>query len=198
MKNKLTKNQEKIFKEFFSTIENIKSCYEDEILKIGKNKILNYLKTIKEEPFLQEILGWRDIKPSKVKPKDSELNKPKKFKRNLRRKKAFEYCKTIHERLKSIDGIFVGSNTDFRYKIIFNVWLFGSMAKGSENPNDLDILYDYKLLSLSREYSNYIDVQFFKFLTGGLRQISLHDFVVDNCLAEDHKIEIYPEFKLKL
>lgn len=187
-------------KDFFTTITKLESCFldtEGAISNISEKKILRYLKIANEHETIRKVLGWR-LDLIKEKPDPSKIEKHEKHKKNLSRKKAFEYCRIIHERLKNIDGIFIGNNSDYKYNLVHNVWVFGSVAKGSKNPNDLDILCDYKELGMNKKYSERIHTQFFHFLTEGLRQISLHDFLVDNCLAKDHKIEIYPKFKLKL
>jgi len=214
------KQSNKIFDyDFF--INQLRRASDEDISNIGEEKILNYLKVFNKNKNIQIKLGLRsrdvDFCPYIDKKDKNQLcqciadenNIIKKYKRNLSRIKAFKYAKTIHERLKSIDGVFLGIDSDFRYKIVTNVWVFGSMAKGSQNPNDLDILENYVLLSsrlkLFRSWrndrwiniKNQIDNQFSKFIKDGLNQISLHD-MDDNCLVKDHKIEIYPKFKLKL
>lgn len=175
-------------------------CCEDAFIeKIGKNKILEALKFANKDTCIRRALDWKIRKPIKENPDDLVIEKHKKNKKNLDREKAFEYCKTIHERLKIIEGVFVGNNnTDFRYHIVHNVWVFGSMANGSKNPNDLDILSYERQVCKRKKYSECINNQFLNFLWCGMRQISWHDFDVDGWLAEDNKIEIYPKFKLKL
>jgi predicted nucleotidyltransferase len=188
--------------DFFPTIFKLRgSCPDEVISNIGEKKILNYLRFVSKNKNTQIKLAWRqndvDFCPF-CECLEEEKNRNKKHRRNLSRLTAFKYAKTIHERLKSIDGVFLGIDSDFRYEIVMDAWVFGSMAKGSQNPNDLDILYNYKLLSIREEHGTIgIEDQFFKFITDGLKQVSLHD-MDDNCLAKDHKIEIYPKFKLKL
>ena len=202
-------------------LRKLETASDEYISNIGEEKILNFLKALNKNKNVQIKLKWRsrdvDFCPY-IDKKDKnqicqcigyENNIIKKYKRNLSRIKAFKYAKTIHERLKSIDGVFLGIDSDFRYQIVTNVWVFGSMAKGSQNPNDLDILYNCVLLSprlkLFRSWrndrwiniKNQIDNQFSKCIRDGLNQISLHG-MGDNCLVKDHKIEIYPKFKLKL
>jgi predicted nucleotidyltransferase len=182
-------------KSFLRTIVRLKN--NEVITDISENNILAHLKILNKYKCLQKIIGWHHIAPKKERPKPEDIHNPKKYKRNLTRKKAFEYCKTINKRLNQLDGVFVGNDTDFKYLLVHKVWVFGSTAKGSKNPNDLDILYDYNVLNIAREYSDEILYQFLVFLTEGMRQVCLHDYIVDNAIAGDHKIEIYPKFKLK-
>lgn len=46
------------------------------------------------------------------------------------------------QRIKNINGIFATPHENDEYLKIKKVWLFGSLAKGSEDPNDVDIFIE--------------------------------------------------------
>lgn len=53
----------------------------------------------------------------------------------------------VLQRVRNINGIFATPHENHEFVKIKSVWLFGSVAKGSEKPNDIDIfveLLDYK------------------------------------------------------
>lgn len=174
-------------------------CSDDIFPRFEKNA-LQTIKLIQQEPLLQKVFGW-DKSPLyyEHKPDEKNILTPKKYKRNLGRDKAIEYCRDIHEKLHDIEGIFTGKNTQFRFWVVMKVWVFGSVAKGKNDANDLDLLYSYQPVSFRTNHGvdvNNIEDQFLKYVLKGKRQTTLMDYDDHNCFATG-KIEIYPKFKLK-
>ena len=62
----------------------------------------------------------------------------------MNRKTALKKCKTVADRIKAVNGIIGTPHANFQALRISRAWLFGSTAKGKENPNDVDILIESK------------------------------------------------------
>jgi len=60
----------------------------------------------------------------------------------LKRKTALRYALTIHRRLKELSGLIGTPECSSSAYRVRRAWVFGSTAKGSENPRDLDVLVD--------------------------------------------------------
>ena len=131
----------------------------------------------------------------------------------MKRKTAIRYLSTIAERLHGINGLLATPNTCSEAVRCSRVWVFGSTAKGSALPNDLDILIEAKEAGrryawtrgrkLDREYTRRYGMnatpssmdEFLKWLTRGMRKVSRHR-VGNECMPIDVKILIYPKWKL--
>lgn len=64
----------------------------------------------------------------------------------MKRSLAVKNLYRVLQRIKNINGIFATALHDHEFVKIKRVWLFGSLAKGSDDPNDIDIfieLLDY-------------------------------------------------------
>jgi predicted nucleotidyltransferase len=109
----------------------------------------------------------------------------------LKRAVAIRYANEVARRLHSVNGVLatpVCGSEAVRFK---RVWVFGSTVKGSETPNDLDLLIDVELCGRQyswrqtrldkRELRTYgfrvapdsIDYAL-KWLTRGMRKVSRH------------------------
>lgn len=137
----------------------------------------------------------------------------------MKRKTAEKNLRIIIDRLHSINGILATPMNNFEAVRIKRAWLFGSFAKGKDEPNDLDIFVElehfrreyvctigknrfingmYKLdKSYYRSYGTIrairADETFIKWLRKDIRKISVH--IVGNDLIFDRldtKILIYP------
>lgn len=60
----------------------------------------------------------------------------------MKRKTAITNLNKIIEKLHSINGIYCAPLCDNEFVKVKRAWVFGSVAKGSENPNDLDIFIE--------------------------------------------------------
>lgn len=60
----------------------------------------------------------------------------------MKRATALKNATKIADRLRGINGIYCSPLCDDDFLKVKRVWLFGSTAKGSENPNDLDIFVE--------------------------------------------------------
>jgi predicted nucleotidyltransferase len=64
----------------------------------------------------------------------------------MKRDLALRRLQRIIDRINAVNGVF--ETPDARYPAVrlINVWLFGSLLKGSETPNDIDLLFEYEEL----------------------------------------------------
>lgn len=61
---------------------------------------------------------------------------------NMKRETALKNIYKLIQRMKSINGVLSTPLEDVDYIKIKRAWLFGSVLKGSENPNDIDIFIE--------------------------------------------------------
>lgn len=134
----------------------------------------------------------------------------------MKRTTALKYCVEIARRLHEIDGRLPtpGYSTDF---VIFEkVWVFGSTAKGSDEPNDLDILIHFGPAGKRRTVSEggLVDKEYFrrhsierthasedyavKWLTKGMKRVSRHWTLLEGDKVFPEKKQIYPAYKMDL
>ncbi len=62
----------------------------------------------------------------------------------MRRETAMSHVRRIAQHLKRINGILATPNTQYPAAVIRRAWVFGSTAKGSPEPADVDILLDMR------------------------------------------------------
>lgn len=60
----------------------------------------------------------------------------------MKRQTAIKNLNTIIKRLNDVNGIFPTPHHDSDFVRVKRAWVFGSVAKGAENPNDLDIFLE--------------------------------------------------------
>lgn len=63
----------------------------------------------------------------------------------MKRARAIRYAHTIAARIRARNGIWGTPECEHEFVRIKRVWIFGSTAKGSETPNDLDVLIEYQV-----------------------------------------------------
>lgn len=61
----------------------------------------------------------------------------------MKRKLALTRLNRMLERLRSINGICATPQYDQPFSKIRRAWVFGSVAKGSEEPNDIDVFVEF-------------------------------------------------------
>ena len=138
----------------------------------------------------------------------------------MKRKTALKNLKIIINRIRAINGIFATPKHNFEALKVKRVWVFGSVAKGSLDPNDIDLFVELKgfrrdIKPIRREfgggntgrfkldyayYRNHgmyrakqSDEAFIKWLRKDLRKISIHLVGDDEIFNQiDEKILIYP------
>lgn len=136
----------------------------------------------------------------------------------MRRETAIRNARQIRDRIAKGGGI-IGTpechNTAVR---ISRAWLFGSTAKGSASPNDLDILVDMAVCGQhqvakprkgqrqakrdkkARPAGSTVAINALddaaKYLRSGMKKVSIHDFKVDGHYQDiaATKIMIYPRW----
>jgi len=141
----------------------------------------------------------------------------------MKRKTAIKNAKAISDRVLRLGGIIGTPECDYTSVRVNRIWVFGSTAKGSESPNDLDILVDMcrcgnrqvldtrrmKGFGQAKRDRNvfpkgshaplYSIREAKKFLRRGMKMVSIHDVDVDGDFGDirETKIMIYPRFDLR-
>jgi predicted nucleotidyltransferase len=135
----------------------------------------------------------------------------------MKRETALRYVRQIHERLAGVGGIIPTPGCEHDAYKVNKVELFGSVAKGSLEPNDVDILIHGEVVPPRRYYTEggpvILDKTFFHrtgvmrgrsswvvayiWLTKGMRKVSRHDAVWEEGLDLGVKVEIYPEYRFQ-
>ena len=127
---------------------------------------------------------------------------------------AQRYAREIHERVTGVNGLLGTPGCGREAVRIRRIWVFGSTVKGSQAPNDLDILIDLeacgRLFAGSRNQarldkkalSNYgirravsSRDTCLQWLTAGMKKVSRHCADTEE-VEIDVKVEIYPRFML--
>jgi len=131
----------------------------------------------------------------------------------MKRKTALRYAEEIANRIHSVNGLLATPLCDREAARISRVWVFGSTAKGSAEPNDLDILIDisevgrirnWRQARLDRWYRRTYgmftapsSVEYaLKWLTKGMKKVSRHTTRSEGAKL-DVKVLIYPRFDLE-
>lgn len=130
----------------------------------------------------------------------------------MKRQTALNYSREIARRLHSINGIFATPLCEHEAVRVSRVWVFGSTAKGSQRPNDLDVMFEMKECgrqrsweqgALDRDYFKRYGIrcakssksEFRKWITKGMKLVSRHDRSEDQ-VALDVKKLIYPRYEM--
>jgi hypothetical protein len=67
---------------------------------------------------------------------------------------ALRYADEIAARLRRVNGLIATPLCDWEAVRIRRAWIFGSTVKGSQTPNDLDVLLDLREVGLPRRWRN--------------------------------------------
>lgn len=130
----------------------------------------------------------------------------------MKRATAIKYSIEVAKRLHSINGILSTPVCRNEFVKISRVWVFGSTAKGSQNPNDLDLMIEIKECGRRKTWrQTSINKRFYrscgvrtapdsreyalKWLTKGMKLVSRHCSDSDSVVL-DVKTLIYPRFEL--
>ena len=125
---------------------------------------------------------------------------------------AQRYAREIHERLRAVNGLLATPLCENEAVRFSRVWVFGSTVKGSQTPNDLDLLIEcrpvgrHRTLNQAPNDLRYLrqygmpslyssKAHAFKWLTKGMKLVSRHD--TDWEIAPlPERVLIYPRFDL--
>lgn len=130
----------------------------------------------------------------------------------MRRALAITYAKRIADRLHRVNGCLSTPLTNYDAVRFKRVWVFGSTIKGSENPNDLDLLIEFESCGrYFRHIHTRTDKEMLrrygyrcapdariaaaKWLTRGMKKVSRHWSDIE-CVEIDKKVLIYPRFDM--
>lgn len=122
---------------------------------------------------------------------------------------ALRYAEEVRRRIKSVNGLYATPLCQRECVSIRAVWVFGSTVKGSQEPNDLDILIDcrevgrvknWKQSSLDKRYLRNHGLRFppgstndlLKWLTKGMKKVSRHLAHAEQGIDLRPMVMIYP------
>ena len=132
----------------------------------------------------------------------------------MKRSTALRYCVELARRVHFVNGILATPGCDFDAVRISRMWIFGSAAKGSSSPNDLDLLiemkecgrhYNWRQARLDKRYLAAYGCRCpvtsesyaLKWLTKGMKLVSRHT-TRSECAQLDVKKLIYPRYDMSL
>lgn len=127
----------------------------------------------------------------------------------MRKQTALRYASEIAARLRGVNGLLATPLCQKEAVRIRRAWVFGSTVKGSEAPNDLDLLLDFRPVGryrnwrqgkLDRRHARAFGVRLaidseheaLKWLTKGMRKVSRHSFENEKGLDLSPLVMIYP------
>jgi len=122
----------------------------------------------------------------------------------MKRTTAIKNANRIAEKLMSVCGIICTQEAVFDAVRVKRAWVFGSTAKGSAKPNDLDILVEMKVCgkfqrgNAKRVRGLYGRVCWFdaarRFIRDGMKMVRIHDYDIEKGLGDiiSTAILIYP------
>lgn len=130
----------------------------------------------------------------------------------MKRVVALRYAEMIHRRLTSVNGLLATPLCDFEAVRFRRVWVFGSTVKGSQEPNDLDVLIELYAVGRCRTWqqgavdkyekrhsglmcAKSAEREAYKWLTKGMRKVSRHPLSIDEHIAYP-RVMIYPRFEI--
>ena len=126
----------------------------------------------------------------------------------MRREVALRYADKVAQRLHSVNGILATPMCGSEAVRFRRVWVFGSTAKGSESPNDLDLLIEAEECGRHRSWRQtrydkemrrrygYLSTvnatdEALKWLTKGMKKVSRH-IAAREKVEIDVKVLLYP------
>jgi hypothetical protein len=125
---------------------------------------------------------------------------------------ALHHAAEIARRLESVNGLIPTPRGGNEFYLVKKAWVFGSTIKGSDAPNDLDVLLfaenagarqRWEVVGFDPVYrkatglrrARHTDREAKMWLRKGMMMISLHDTESEETIF-DKKVEIYPRFLL--
>ena len=132
----------------------------------------------------------------------------------MKRETALRYAREIARRLHEVNGLLATPVCNYEAVRVSRVWVFGSTAKGSENPNDLDVMIELRCMvgrhrtwrqsTIDKDARRRHGIRvardnrdvFLKWLTKGMRGVSRHCRDTD-CVKLDVQTLIYPRYDLE-
>ena len=130
----------------------------------------------------------------------------------MKRATALRYSIEIARRVHAVNGLLGTPLCDFEFVRIKRIWIFGSTAKGSQEPNDLDVLIDFvecgrhrtwRQTKVDKRYFHNYGIKFapdssyecLKWLSKGMKMVSRHNLRNEGA-AIDFKKLIYPRYDM--
>lgn len=131
----------------------------------------------------------------------------------MKRATALKYCQEISRRVHGANGLLATPLCSHEAARISRIWVFGSTAKGSESPNDLDLLIEinnagryrtWRQTRIDKRYersygmkSSPDSTQYaLKWLTKGMKMVSRHTTHSESAEL-DVKTLVYPRYEMK-
>ena len=132
----------------------------------------------------------------------------------MKRETALRYAREIARRLHEVNGLLATPVCNYEAVRVRRVWVFGSTAKGAENPNDLDVMIELDCMvgrhrtwqqsTIDKDARRRFGVRvargnravFLKWLTKGMRGVSRHCRDLD-AVELDVQTLIYPRYDLE-
>lgn len=130
----------------------------------------------------------------------------------MKRSTAINYARVVARRVHAVNGLLGTPLCDSEAARIRRIWVFGSTVKGSENPNDLDLLIEvdragrYRSARQARVDKRYLHAHGMRFapcsieytlkwLTRGMKMVSRHTTHNEGAKL-DVKVLIYPRWDM--
>ena len=132
----------------------------------------------------------------------------------MKRATALRYAREIARRLHEVNGLLATPVCKHEAVRVRRVWVFGSTAKGAENPNDLDVMIEldcmvgrhrtWRQATIDKEAQRRFGIRvardnrdvFLKWLTKGMRGVSRHCRDTDGVVLDVQTL-IYPRYDLE-
>jgi hypothetical protein len=125
---------------------------------------------------------------------------------------ALRHAAEIARRLESVNGLIPTPRGGHEFCLVKKAWVFGSTIKGSNAPNDLDVLIFAEEAGLRQRWEAVgFDPRYYRshgykqtrrtkreakmWLRKGMKMVSIHDTESEATIF-DKKVEIYPRFLL--
>ena len=139
--------------------------------------------------------------------------KSARFVKPMKRLTALRNLREIERRLHVVNGILATPNCERDAYRVSRVWVFGSVAKGSETPNDVDVMIEGREVGrfhrwcrgrvLDKRYRHACGMStapasrqaFLVWLTKGMKKVSRHCTESD-AVELDVKYLIYPRWEM--
>ena len=133
----------------------------------------------------------------------------------MRRELAIRYARQVADRVHSVNGLLATPNCIRDAVRISRIWVFGSTVKGSDFPNDLDLLIEarevgrttgwkrgrkldkYQLRTHGCRLMPHGEREMLIWLTRGMKKVSRHMTYMETVETIDVKRLIYPRWEIQ-